>query len=395
MDRLCRVERLLQPGGGFGMARGPRIGQVSSAEQQLRESLSLQNASAVSASIVPATAKRYASAVMLYERVCRECGLVASGDSAFVSPSTQTLLYFVNYAARLGHKAAAIRLFLSAIRREAALRGLPDPYTCSGQVPLIVAAAILGNQRSPPTLRIDAIRPRSKQVERIPAGPAIIDALLKYAPRVLPDHLELASFRFLVLSLLFSAFRAGDVLPQSPGTFDKGRHMIISDVSTTTSPGVVGSRTIRYHLRGSKTDRERAGSVNEVLDVPGRFSLHDAFQALSHARARCVQHIAHQSLFVKSNYAPYSVQLFRDTLRRISAVASLPLGISPHSFRIGFASTLGDAGVPESFIQQGGRWKSDAYKRYIRPSAASKQKWLAALSSASAPRAAHGVKRGH
>ena len=196
MDRLCRVERLLQFGGGFGMARGPRIGQVSSAAQQLRESLSLQNTSAVNASIVPATAKRYASAVMLYERVCGDCGLIGSGGSAFVPPSTQTLLYFVNYAARLGHKAAAIRLFLSAIRREALLRDLPDLYTSSGQVPLIVAAAILGNQRAPPTLRADAIRPRSKRVERIPAGPAIIDALLKYAPRVIFDQLELTSFRF-------------------------------------------------------------------------------------------------------------------------------------------------------------------------------------------------------
>jgi len=41
-------------------------------------------------------------------------------------------------------------------------------------------------------------------------------------------------------------------------------------------------------------------------------------------------------------------------------------GFSSHSFRIGAATSLAMEGVPESRIMQLGRWKSNAYKGYIR-----------------------------
>ena len=46
---------------------------------------------------------------------------------------------------------------------------------------------------------------------------------------------------------------------------------------------------------------------------------------------------------------------------------ALPLlsNLNTHSFRIGGASAAASAGVPDSVIQILGRWKSDAYRRYI------------------------------
>ena len=41
-------------------------------------------------------------------------------------------------------------------------------------------------------------------------------------------------------------------------------------------------------------------------------------------------------------------------------------GIKSHSFRSGLASTLGFVGATEAEIQLNGRWKSDAYRRYVR-----------------------------
>ena len=40
--------------------------------------------------------------------------------------------------------------------------------------------------------------------------------------------------------------------------------------------------------------------------------------------------------------------------------------LNTHTFRIGGASAAASAGVPDSVIQILGRWKSDAYRRYIR-----------------------------
>lgn len=40
--------------------------------------------------------------------------------------------------------------------------------------------------------------------------------------------------------------------------------------------------------------------------------------------------------------------------------------IRPHSVRIGAATSAAIAGVPDEQIQRLGRWKSDAYRRFIR-----------------------------
>jgi len=39
-----------------------------------------------------------------------------------------------------------------------------------------------------------------------------------------------------------------------------------------------------------------------------------------------------------------------------------------HSFRIGAATSAESAGLTESQIKSMGRWKSDAYRHYIKPS---------------------------
>ena len=42
------------------------------------------------------------------------------------------------------------------------------------------------------------------------------------------------------------------------------------------------------------------------------------------------------------------------------------MNYNTHSFRVGKASDMAVAGVPEAVIRKAGRWSSDAFKRYIR-----------------------------
>ena len=71
-------------------------------------------------------------------------------------------------------------------------------------------------------------------------------------------------------------------------------------------------------------------------------------------------------LFLLENGLPLTRLQVTDRLRAIALSAGLPGDFSSHSFRIGAATSAARAGVPDHLIQVLGRWKSDAYKQYIR-----------------------------
>ncbi len=64
--------------------------------------------------------------------------------------------------------------------------------------------------------------------------------------------------------------------------------------------------------------------------------------------------------------APVSIPAFGRFLKLVADRLHLdPASFSGHSFRRGGATALFQAGVPESQIKAHGRWKSDAFRRYI------------------------------
>jgi hypothetical protein len=72
-------------------------------------------------------------------------------------------------------------------------------------------------------------------------------------------------------------------------------------------------------------------------------------------------------LFCFCNGSPVSRADFSLRLTQLLAAAGVSqANIKPHSFRIGAATAACAAGVPDATIQRLGRWKSDAFKRYIR-----------------------------
>ena len=61
-----------------------------------------------------------------------------------------------------------------------------------------------------------------------------------------------------------------------------------------------------------------------------------------------------------------SAKDFRTTLRNLCEVAKIKSKLTPHSFRHRGASWASKQGWPDARIRAHGRWKSDAYKRYVR-----------------------------
>jgi len=76
-------------------------------------------------------------------------------------------------------------------------------------------------------------------------------------------------------------------------------------------------------------------------------------------------------LFVFPDGVPLTARYLLSFVRPAFATVGLnPRAISGHSFRKGGATGLANAGVDDSVVRAHGRWKSNAYHRYIVPSRA-------------------------
>ena len=72
-------------------------------------------------------------------------------------------------------------------------------------------------------------------------------------------------------------------------------------------------------------------------------------------------------LFRLADGSPVSRAIFNDKLSMAIKYCGLdPSRYKGHSFRIGAASYAADAGMSDSQIRALGRWKSDAFHKYIR-----------------------------
>ena len=72
-------------------------------------------------------------------------------------------------------------------------------------------------------------------------------------------------------------------------------------------------------------------------------------------------------LFVTASGKPIDGQCFNMMLDLLCNLIQLPRKrVSPHSFRIGGATSLINRGIPDVVVQLLGRWNSDAYKSYVR-----------------------------
>ena len=114
-----------------------------------------------------------------------------------------------------------------------------------------------------------------------------------------------------------------------------------------------------------KTDEIILPKTNQLVD-PGT----DVLRMLQFRRTSpnpALRAEPNDFLFVTSRGHPVDSKMFNLILDKLCHVTNLPRDrITPHSLRIGGATTLIQRGIPDVVVQMLGRWNSDAYRSYVR-----------------------------
>ena len=157
----------------------------------------------------------------------------------------------------------------------------------------------------------------------------------------------------------FGFLRCSEFTVQRQGSYDSSVHLSMADVAldSRSSP-----KTIRIKIKQSKTDPFRQG-VHIYLGKTDQ----DICPVRAISLYLAIRGGTPGPLFMLEDGRLLTRQIFSSAIDTILSEASLDKGsFNTHSFRIGAATSAIDAGIPEAQVKMLGRWRSDAYQRYVK-----------------------------
>ena len=324
-----------------------------------RELLVTSAMEAVNSNLAVGTAARYKASADLYRTMCFETGNSRSAGE-FVPPTVALVVLYVAHLARRSIQASTVHSHLSGLRYEAMRRMCADPYV-GARMPAVLAAAVVGFAR---LREMDPTRIVKVAVARLPVSPAMMLALMNQASISLSPF-DAAMMRLTFLLAFFGANRMGELMV-GVGKFDPRLNLIERRVTIVSEDDVV---SVNVHLTASKTDRMMRGVNVRCVDFSGQFSVVVALTEWLRYRASVKGTGPDTAFFVSEAGTPLTTAKFRDLLNILCRATGLPVGIMPHSFRIGAASALIEGGASREMTMVYGRWTSSAVDLYIRQTA--------------------------
>ena len=245
---------------------------------------------------------------------------------------------------------SAIRGAISAVLSLHTDRSLPCP-TFSPSLERIIKGV-----RSLPPLRPSALIPASER--RLPlTHPQLLAIMGQFDPEGLEGALIRCSFSL----LFYGLFRPGELVPRRPASPPPAtlrlRHVVVRDscVEILLLSSKTGQHAPTRVIVGPVPDLScPVIALDQLLSVRDRLGIPSSPEAF---------------LFQMRSGRPLSYGALTRALKQALAALHLPpdrYGL--HSFRIGGASSLSAAGAPDHVIANAGRWRSDVFRRYCRPS---------------------------
>lgn len=190
---------------------------------------------------------------------------------------------------------------------------------------------------------------------RLPVTEDLLHLLLNVLKSICNNSFETKLFKAAFCLAFYALLRIGEIASSNGSQ----KHVIgISDVYFQPCGAMI------VQIPSSKTDQIGLGATLKIDQHTGS-SFCPCKLLIEYIEVR-PKHVG--PLFCHLNCQPITryqfVSVLKKGLEHIGIDASL---YSSHSFRIGSATTLSMKGVSDEIIMQLGRWKSNAYKGYIRP----------------------------
>ena len=296
--------------------------------------------------IASATRRVYNTGIRKFTQLCNHLHISPL-------PSPEPLLRkFVSYLALNGISYNTIKVYLSAVRQFHVQQAHSPPDI--SQIPRLqqVLQGIKISGASSPAV--------NNRPERLSITPSILHAI-----KTLWELQPLTTDRIMLWAAFTTCFfgfmRSGELCSDSHNddsaraTADLGFDDVAVDSYQTPS-------LIHIHLKTSKTDPFYSGT--DILIAATKDDLCPVGALLSWLVRRGQ---GPGPLFHFSSGALLTRPQFVSKLRQALSEAGIsPEGFSGHSFRSGADTTAAQKGISDTHIKQLGRWKSQAYQRYIK-----------------------------
>lgn len=255
--------------------------------------------------------------------------------------SLSQLEAYISYLFHRGYAYSTTATYVSAIRFQHKLRGLPDSSSCFSVIKILE-----GYRRSKPSH--DTRMPITYEI--------LVEISLKLSS-VCNSQFESILFKAAYTLAFFGLFRVGELVFSS--AFMADAPLLELDIIQYEP-----NKSFKVRLRRSKTNQQGVPVIVPIAATGT--SVCPVASMNDYLRVR-PKNVNCKYLFCHLDGSPLSRYQFGAVLTKVIRTTRYPsAGFKTHSFRIGAATWLAQQGVSYNSIKKMGRWSSDAFLRYIR-----------------------------
>jgi integrase len=290
-------------------------------------------------SVAPKTLQSYQQAQLSFQAFRETLGYDQTQGA-----DTEQVAEFIAWLSLQGKAAATISSYVAGISFWHKMQLLRDP-TRNFLIAKLVSALRRGRTTSDP---------------RQPVTGQILRKLIGALPTVTKSQYETILYRTSFILAFFGFLRLDEFTCQSARKSCVGLHT--NDVVILPTGGL-GKHMVKITLRRSKNNQYGPPQHVYIQAIHGSTlcPVRAVNSYIAVRPANCTPFFAHFDTSALTRHQ------FQAVLRRCTAAAGLDVNkFTSHSFRIGAATAMAAAGISPAVIQASGRWRSTAYKRYIR-----------------------------